>query len=52
MVMFFAGGIVGSGVAALVFARYGWTGVSAVGAAFGLAAFGLAQWWDRPAAGA
>ena len=50
MATFFVGGIVGSAVAAVVFARCGWTGIAVAGAAFGLTAFVLAQWWDRPSA--
>lgn len=41
MCCFFLGGIVGSTLSALAYARFGWTGVSLVGAAFGLAAFCL-----------
>jgi predicted MFS family arabinose efflux permease len=41
MFCFFLGGIVGSALSSLAYARFGWTGVSGVGAAFGLAAFGL-----------
>ncbi len=41
MFSFFTGGIVGSALSSLAYAAWGWTGASCVGAAFGVAAFGL-----------
>ena len=44
---YFAGGVLGSALSSIVYVRYGWAGVCAAGAAFGLAM--LALWWqDRP----
>lgn len=41
MATFFAGGILGSALSSLAYARFGWAGVSVTGAGFGLAAFFL-----------
>jgi predicted MFS family arabinose efflux permease len=41
MFCFFLGGIAGSALSSLAYARFGWSGVSVTGAAFGLAAFCL-----------